>query len=76
MDAERVRRLLLDLCVDFGFCLPPIEQERLVAQPHDNVDAFTDAVFVAEGLNPGYANGRLWRQVRDRVAASFAEPAT
>jgi hypothetical protein len=65
-------RLLDDLCVDLGFCLPPRERERLLTSPPATVDAFTDAVFVAEGMNPELADRHLWRQVRSRVAKTFA----
>ncbi|MDT0341487.1 hypothetical protein [Streptomyces litchfieldiae] len=61
-----VRRLLYELCVDLGFCLPPEEQSRLADAPPAGVDAFTDAVFEAEGMDPG-RHGQLRRQVRERV---------
>ena len=67
--------LLLDrLCTDLGFCLPPAEHARLVESPPTSVRAFTDAVFLAEGLDPQLADKRLWRQVRDRVAEYFNAP--
>lgn len=64
--------LLLDrLCRELGFCLPQDERARLVASPPTSVHAFTDAVFVAEGLDPELADLHLWGQVRDRVAEYF-----
>ncbi len=64
--------LLLDrLCAELGFCLPPEQYARFVTSPPTSVRAFTDAVFLAEGLDPQLADKHLWRQVRDRVTEHF-----
>jgi hypothetical protein len=68
-----VDRLLNDLCVDLGFCLPQEERQRLATSPPATVKSFTDAVFIAEGLDPLSADRHLWRQVRDRVAGAFGD---
>ena len=60
-----------DLCLDLGFCLPPHELSKLENSATSDADAFTDAVFVAEGLDPLTADRRLWHAVRDRVAIAF-----
>jgi hypothetical protein len=65
-----VESLLDELCVDLGFCLPPDARVRLQDAPPRDVDAFTDAVFVAEGLDPRL-DKRLRRQVRERVVRHF-----
>jgi hypothetical protein len=68
MDDDRdlefeVGELLYDLCVRLGFCLPPEANRRLVEAPPAGVDAFTDAVFEAEGMGDmSYTD--LRRQVR------------
>jgi hypothetical protein len=72
---DEVERLLGKLCVNLGFCLPPDVQDQLIENPPDNTQAFTDAVFIAEGLNPQTASRELYRQVRDSVAAAFAQAA-
>jgi hypothetical protein len=54
-----------------GFCLPPVEQDRLASDPPKDVRAFTDAVFSAEGLDPATADRHLYRQVRDVIAAAL-----
>lgn len=64
--AAAVQKLLDELCTDLGFCLPAKEQERLRRSPALEPDEFTDAVFIAEGLQPGHYR-HLRRQVRDRV---------
>lgn len=64
----QIQALLDQLCVDLGFCLPPDAQEELCESPGTDVDAFTDRVIVAEGLDPIYLDGHLRRQIRERVA--------
>jgi hypothetical protein len=62
--------LLEELCVDLGFCLAPADQAQIRAAPPPDVDAFTDAVMVAEGLDPQHHESLRW-QVRERVARHF-----
>jgi hypothetical protein len=71
IDEKRTSQLLNDLCVNLGFCLPPSDIARLTKDPPDSVSSFTDAVFLAEGLDPETADRRLYRQVRDAVADAF-----
>ena len=71
MNRTPIEALLDKLCVELGFCLPPAEEARLVSSPPTSVKAFTDAVFMAEGLDPQLADKHLWRQVRDRVIEYF-----
>ena len=64
--------LLLDrLCGELGFCLAATQYDRLVASPPASVREFTDAVFLAEGLDPLVADKQLRRQVLDRVTEHF-----
>ena len=49
---DQIESLLYDLCVAYGFCLPTAEHEKLIEEPPGTVDAFTDAVYRAEGLGP------------------------
>jgi hypothetical protein len=71
LSVEQCSRLLDKLCVRMGFCIPPLERERLVDNPPAEVLAFTDAVFVAEGMDPAMATRQLYRQVRDLVREAF-----
>ena len=71
LSEPETHRLLNDLCVELGFCLPPAGQLRLTQHPPRDVRAFADAVFLAEGLDGELADRRLYRQVRDMVAAAF-----
>jgi hypothetical protein len=68
---KEIDRLLGDLCIDLGFCLPEEERARLRASPPADLDSFTDAVIVAEGLDPAVIEKRLRAQVRERVEKSL-----
>jgi hypothetical protein len=72
LSSPQVEALLYELCVVLGFCLSPDEQARLRESPPTEVDAFTDAVIRAEGLDP-HADIplHLRRDVRARVAEHF-----
>jgi hypothetical protein len=64
--------LLLDrLCIKLGFCLPPEARLQLRKDPPLDVATFTDAVFVAEGLDPSSADRQLYRGVRDMIQDAF-----
>lgn len=68
MERRRTAFLLEELCVDLGFCLPPDAQARLIDEPPDGIDEFTDAVIQAEGLDPSVIPRPLRSAVRERVA--------
>jgi hypothetical protein len=61
-----VQTLLYELCADLGFCLPREEQQRLWEAPPADANSFTDAVFEAEGMDPGL-HEQLREQVRERI---------
>jgi hypothetical protein len=71
LSSAEVTSLLSKLCLELGFCLPPEDCERLRQASPSDVDAFTDAVFVAEGLAPDTADGHLYKQVRARISDAF-----
>lgn len=68
---KEVQVLLDRLCIDLGFCLPPADQQQLVADPPEDPIEFTNEVFRREGLSIEEAPLRLYRQVRDCVAEAF-----
>jgi hypothetical protein len=49
---SRVEAALEELCVKYGYCLPPHDRDRLLAEPPETADAFADAVLIAERLDP------------------------
>ena len=75
LSSSEVDYLLTKLCVDLGFCLPPGVWANFQEMPPNDIDSFTDAVIVAEGLDPGYIDRSLRSEVRQLVAESFAREA-
>lgn len=67
-----VAHLVKVLCVDFGFCLTVEAVKDLETNPPRTVDAFTQAVFIADGQDPAVAGERFYGQVENVVAATFA----
>jgi hypothetical protein len=74
LTASEVDILLTKLCIDLGFCLPPRAISQLQNSPPADIDSFTDAVFVAEDLDPR-SDPRLRAQVRAMVSEEFASAA-
>ena len=70
LDPAEVRALLSQLCVKLGFCLPPLEIERLATSPPEDSDEFTRSVLVAEGYGV-VTSDPLFKQVRELVAQAF-----
>jgi len=64
-------RLLSELCTDLGFSLPLRDPARFEKLLPSGIDAFTDAIFLAEGLDP-HMEKQLRIKVRERVATHFA----
>ena len=67
--AASIQKVLDELCVVLGFCLGPVENARLCAEPPAGVDAFVDAVVRSEGMDPVYLDGDLLKQMRQIVEA-------
>lgn len=49
-----VTELLYTLCVDWGFCLPFADTQRILNDPPSDAEAFTEAVYRAEGMGPNF----------------------
>jgi len=67
MTTKEREKLLGELCVILGFCLPQEGYDALHDNPPTQLSEFVDAVFRYEGLNPETADLRLKRQVRDMI---------
>lgn len=63
-----IELLLEELCSELGFCLPEEARARLATAPVEDVEAFTDAVFAAEGMDSVLVEKRLRREVYDCVS--------
>ncbi len=74
LTSSEVDNLLTKLCIDLGFCLPPLAISELQNSPPEDIDSFTDAVFRAEDLDP-LAEPRLRAQVRAMVSDAFVRAA-
>ncbi len=59
--------MLGELCAEQGFCLAPDAHRRMLEMPTDDLDAFVNAIFAAEGFEEPY-DKHVWRGVRDHVA--------
>jgi hypothetical protein len=72
LEPDEVRGLLSRLCITYGFCLPPVEIERLAASPPTDIDEFTKAALVAEGY--GFTKSDpLCNQARELVSQAFID---
>jgi hypothetical protein len=71
LSAIETEVLLNNLCITLVFCLPPKAKSALIESPPAEINEFTNAVFLAEGLGPTTANRRLYRQVREMVLDRF-----
>jgi hypothetical protein len=69
---DEVQGLLSRLCIEYGFCLPPVEIEKLGVSPPTTIDEFTEAALVAEGY--GFAKSDpLCNKARELVAQAFID---
>jgi hypothetical protein len=72
LEPKEVRGLLSRLCIEYGFCLPPIEIEKLAVSPPTDINQFTEAVLVTEGY--GFAKSDpLCKKAREVVAQAFLD---
>ncbi len=55
---RKLRYLLHDLCVDWGFCLPPADTDRIAQSPQISAHIFAIEVMRAEGF--GGSEGSEW----------------
>lgn len=62
--------LLGDLCVVYGFCIPPEDNERISSQEYLEAEEFADEVLRAEGMVPEYE--KKWRKlIREQFINKF-----
>ena len=51
---REIRYFLYDLCVDWGFCIPPDDADRIATKKRYDAREFAIDVLEAEGLKPEY----------------------
>jgi hypothetical protein len=67
---EALDFLLYDICVELGFCLPPLDHARICATEFWDADAFTEEIFRVEDINPDeHLNWK--RQIHNRFTEMF-----
>lgn len=57
---NEVEYLLYDLCVEWGFCIPPEDAKRIAQSANLNAEDFACQVLEAEGMNPEYE--KQWKR--------------
>ena len=67
---QQVASLLGDLCVIWGFCLPPEDIARICDNPPVDAKTFTEEVYAAERMLP-VTNLTLYRQVGNYIAERY-----
>lgn len=71
LSAQAAQRVLNVLCVQYGFCLPPLWHARLMRNPPRSIDKFLHTVFHAEGLDPRTAESGMYNAMREEVRLAF-----
>ncbi|KRR23666.1 hypothetical protein CQ14_32105 [Bradyrhizobium lablabi] len=69
---DRLSHLLDELCVDWGFCIPPADARRIASTTPLTADQFAHAVLTAEGFVPEYEK-RWFKQIRQRFVDGFGQ---
>ncbi len=75
LGAKETESLLSELCVNLGFCLQDEASEHFYRSPPADIEAFTRAVLVSEGMGQKTADRKLFAQVRATVEKAFQKHA-
>ena len=67
---RKLRYFLYDLCVDWGFCIPPDDSDRIASMQRVTAEEFAIEVVKAEGF--GGSTGSEWvKKISIRFADHF-----
>ena len=67
---EELGDLLTKLCIEWGFCIPPKDFDRIAASHRLDATEFATEVLLAEGFQPG--DGLHWlRKIKRRFVEHF-----
>jgi hypothetical protein len=67
---ERLSHLLYELCVDWGFCIPLADAQRIASTKTLTAEQFAHAVLIAEGFVPEYESW-WFKKIRQRFVGRF-----
>lgn len=67
---DRLSYLLSELCVDWGFCIPPADAQRIASTRPLTAEQFAREVLTAEGFAAEYEK-RWFAQIRERFVDKF-----
>ena len=65
---RKLRYVLYDLCVKWGYCLPPNDQDRIAHFKEITAEEFAIEVLKADGFAPGQES-----ELVRKIAAYFVE---
>lgn len=69
---KEIKYLLKDLCVEWGFCIPSVDAEKIANMQKLEADEFACLVLEAEGMKPEYE--KQWRRkIRDIFIEKFGD---
>ena len=69
---REINYLLYDLCVKWGFCIPPKNAEEISHKAQFSAIEFANEVISAEGMNPEYE--QQWvKKISERFRERFGE---
>jgi hypothetical protein len=68
--AKAIRDFLDEICVDWGFCIPRRDIQRLMNAENLEADEFAREVLIAEGMDPDI-EVKWRRKIRARFANQF-----
>lgn len=68
----KLRKLVDDLCVDWGFCIPSYAGDKIVALDEISADQFAQLILEAEFEEEGPEYEVKWkRKIRNRFIETF-----
>jgi hypothetical protein len=67
---EHLSHLLYELCVDWGFCIPPADAQRIASTKTLTAEQFAHAVLTAEGFVPE-CESWWFKKIRQRFVRRF-----
>ena len=67
---EDLGTLLSKLCIEWGFCIPKIAEDKIVNSEELSSDEFAKAVLIAEGMDAS-VYGNWYGKIKSRFESNF-----